>query len=498
MKILITLLAAVLMAACAAEEIDPNKIVKTVTLEKPRADESHYSYVPFEVPAGTTSLSLSYEYDKRDGKNRIELGLFDSRFSGKDSDKAGFRGWSGAVRERVFVAKDSASHGYEPGEIQPGTWYVILGRLAVEDPGVEVTIRIDLNEVDSEAKQAYSKEKARGFSHKTYEKFERLKTGELTWYAGDLHSHSYHSDGTWSVKGILDSASANHLDFVSITAHNTFTHQAEIEDLSEKYPNMLILGGQEVTTYGGHINVWGLSNGSWVDFRVLPFEEESAKRIAAEAEKLGGMASLNHPMMECGGCNWAYGKWENMPAVEIWNAVWDEQDEEALERWDELQLNYKRITGIGSSDSHQHPDEPSDYGTNRAIGSPTVFVGAKANTKEAIFEGIRNGKVFVAENSRRRMMLTADGKATIGDIVEAKYGDLIEFKYSLEGFENGSKFRLIANAQVAKEFLIYEENHQGVYKIYAHQDGFVRLEVRDHRDQLIGFSNPIHFRVKQQ
>ena len=115
----------------------------------------------------------------------------------------------------------------------------------------------------------------------------------------------------------------------------------------KNYPDILALKGQEVTTYGGHINVWGLSNGEWIDFRVPPQKEESAKQISSEAEKLGGIASINHPTMDCGGCNWTYGNWENMASVEIWNATWDSQDESALKLWDKLLQKGKIITAIG-------------------------------------------------------------------------------------------------------------------------------------------------------
>ncbi len=496
-KFLIALFAASLFFLTACEKAGRSHDFETsISIEKPTFDKSPYTYVPFEVPPNTKSISIGYEYEKDKGKNRIEFGVFDSGFSGKPSDKKGFRGWSGSVRDKVFIAEDSATNGYKSGEIEPGAWRIILGAAEVEDY-VDVKVFVDFNKVDEDARRQFEEESVRKFPIKKHEKVERLKTGELTWFAGDLHAHTVHSDGRWTVKGVLDSASANNLDFVSITAHNTFTHHREIETVKPEYPELTVINGEEVTTYGGHINVWGLPKNEWMDFRVFPSDKKSGAKIAKKAAGFGALASINHPKMDCGGCAWGYGEWDEIGAVEVWNAKWDEQDDVALTKWDDLLLNQKKVTGIASSDSHQHPSEPSDYPTNLAIGSPTVFVGAKENTTEAILEGIRKGKVFAAENSRRRMMLTANKISTIGDTVEAKHGDVIEFKYSVEGFENGSKLRIIANAQIAKEFLIYEEKYGGDYKIYATQDGYVRLEVRDHRDQLIGFTNPIQFVVKR-
>ncbi len=487
---------AILSVSCSHQNGNPNLFETSVWLQKSDLGEPNYIYVPFSVPANTKSISINYEYDKKDGKNQVDLGVFDNRFSGGEEDKKGFRGWSGVVRQFIFIAAESATHGYDPGNISPGKWTVILGLKSIEKSGVYVNLKIRFDEIDTKAKQQFDEENQREFSFTKNQRVERLETNDLTWFAGDLHTHTFDSDGRWSVKGILESARSNNLDFVSITDHNTFSHHADIEKEAGAFPNILVLRGEEVTTNGGHINVWGLPKGEWIDFRVTPNVEESAKKVAAEAEKFGALASINHPFMDCAGCRWSYGKWGNLEAVEIWNGKWDEQDQIALTEWDKLLLNGVKITGIASSDSHQRPEEKSDYPINLAIGEPTIFVGAKDKTLAAILDGIRNRKVFVADNSRRGIMLTADESATIGDTIEVPWGDTIAFKYTLSNFENGSKFWLVANGQVAKEYLIDDQKYTGEYNIYARQDGYVRLEVRNDRNEMLGFSNPIFFRVK--
>ncbi len=487
---------AIAFVSCRHQSGDPNLYETSVWLQKSDLGEPNYVYVPVEVPANTKSISISYEFDKKDGKNHVDLGVFDNRFSVGEEDKKGFRGWSGGVRESIFIAEESATHGYIHGNITPGKWSVILGLKSNDKSGVYVNLKIRFNEIDTKAKRQFDEENKREFSFKKNQKVERLTTDELTWFAGDLHTHTFHSDGRWSVKGILESGRSNNLDFVSITDHNTFSHHADVEKQASSFPDIVVLRGEEVTTNGGHINVWGLPKDEWVDFRVTPNVEASAKKVAAEAKKFGALASINHPYMDCAGCHWSYGKWGNLEAVEIWNGKWDEQDQIALREWDKLLLNGVKITGIASSDSHQTPEEKSDYPINLPIGEPTVFVAAKEKTLEGILDGIRNRKVFVADNSRRGIMLTANESATIGDTIEVPWGEQIAFKYTLSNFENGSKFWLVANGQVAKEFLIDDQNYAGEYNIYARQDGYVRLEVRNDRNEMVGFSNPIFFRVK--
>lgn len=491
------LLLTLLFASCGQKVEDSSVFQETVTLKRADAGMPNYHYVPFEVPAGVKSLSISYKYEKNKGKNKVELGVFDKRFSGDEKDKTGFRGWSGDVRETVFLAEDSATHGYMPGEIPPGKWYVILGLATLEKQSVDVALKISFNKIDEKAKQQFDEENQREFSFKKAEKVDRLKTGDLIWFAGDLHAHTFHSDGRWSVKGIFESANSNNLDFVSITDHNTFSHHADMDKIQKDFPEILAMRGEEVTTHGGHINVWGLPKNGWVDFRVAANVDESAVKVAAEADKLGALASINHPTMDCGGCNWTYGNWRKLAAIEVWNGKWDEQDEAALIEWDKLLSNGARITGIGSSDTHQRPEEPADYPVNLPIGAPTIFIAAIEKNQQSLLDGIRKGKVFVADNSRLKMMLTANETATIGDTVESEWGKIIAFKYSLKNFENGSKLWVIANAQIAKEFLIYDKNYEGEYNIYAKQGGYVRLEVRSPENRMLGFSNPIFFKVKE-
>lgn len=490
-------------AVSCTQSNNSNGFEKTIKFEKPKEGDFRYKYIPFEVPANTESISIIHEYDKKGGKNRIEFGIFDTKFSGEKTDKKGFRGWSGSVRDRVFIAKDSATHGYVAGEIESGKWNIILGLASVADEGVEVKLDIKFNQIDEKAEQQFEDEEKRTFSFKQNEKFERVKTGDLTWFAGDLHTHTFHGDGRWSVKGILESASSNNLDFVAITEHNTFTHHKEIKKESKDYPNILVLNGQEVTTYGGHINVWGLPTGEWIDFRVLPKKQESAQQISDEAEKFGAIASINHPTMDCGGCNWTYGDWENMVSVEIWNATWDKQDESALKQWDDMLQKGKMITAIGSSDSHQRPEEPSDYPTNLTIGEPTVFVGAEEKTKDILLEAIKNGKVFVAENSRRTIKFTA---TKLGNNTVVTIGDTLDFykdydsnfkysiKFSLNGFPNGSKVKLISSAGIVKEFRTNSKIFSGEHEVNSDKSNYFRLEVRSSEDKMLAFTNPIYVR----
>lgn len=288
------------------------EIQKTLIIPKPNTGDVRYAYVPFTVPPKTKSLTISYQYDKKGGQNTLDLGLFAPCEEKQDDKLCGFRGWSGGRRSTIFISETIATHGYVPGEIAAGEWRVILGIYKTAPEGVEVTVKVSLNQEDAAAKAERESEAAKAFNISRRERTLPLSSDGYIWYRGDLHTHTFHSDGNWTVNSIADYAYYNYLDFVSITEHNTHSAHAEITALKNKYKGLMVLRGEEVTTYGGHFNVWGLPFGRLIDFRVTPGDRTMLAQSTAEVRKLGIVASINHPTALCGGCSWTYGDWTEM------------------------------------------------------------------------------------------------------------------------------------------------------------------------------------------
>ena len=87
---------------------------------------SPWHYLPVEVPPGTGALRVELEYERADG-TVLDLGCF---------GPGGFRGWSGGARESFVIARDAATPGYLPGELEAGTWQVAIGVHRVPPDGV--------------------------------------------------------------------------------------------------------------------------------------------------------------------------------------------------------------------------------------------------------------------------------------------------------------------------------------------------------------------------
>ena len=153
------------------------------TLEERFASPWHY--LPVEVPPGTGALRVELDYDRADGAV-LDLGCF---------GPGGFRGWSGGARESFVIARDAATPGYLPGELEAGTWQVVIGVHRVPPDGVSWTVTA------STAPTAPPPPPPPPLRPPPRPPSRLLPALDgLTWLAGDLHAHTVHSDG-----GLTDS-----------------------------------------------------------------------------------------------------------------------------------------------------------------------------------------------------------------------------------------------------------------------------------------------------
>ncbi len=474
---------------------------KTVSIPRLNDGDKRYFYLAFEVPAKTKSLTLSYQYDKKDGTNVLDLGIFDSQFDETEQTLRGFRGWSGGRRNSIFIGENSATNGYAAGQIPAGTWRVVFGLYKVALGGAEVSVKVKFNDVDADLLNEPIAEENKSFTLPTLEKLPAPPTfGGYKWFRGDLHLHTFHSDGTWTIPMILNWASARNFDFVGITEHNTFSHHAKIDSISKNYKNLLVLRGEEVTTYGGHFNVWGLPSGEIVDFRVMPKDAKRLQTIVDGVRKLGLIASLNHPNALCGGCDWSYGDWQKMDSVEIWNGGWDTEDEAALKQWDELLQKGTRLTAIGSSDSHTPPLGANPPPNSRPIGFPTNHVGMKNLTQKDLFEAIRRGRVWIGglptDFNLEFSAMNQGKRLNIGETAQVS-DKTIRLDIKAENFPAGAIASLISNGRTLFSEAIKQSENSFSKVFDVEKDSYFRLEIRDADKKMLALTNPIYAQVKR-
>jgi hypothetical protein len=339
-----------------------------------------YLLLPFEVPPGLSRLTVSYEYSgavsaalPAGSGNVVDIGVFDPRgaavFQGH-----GFRGWSGSGRSEFTIGLADSTPGYLPGPIYPGTWHILLGLYHILPDGCDYRLTI----VGQPGEMQPPPEPAPLTAP--------VLSREARWYRGDLQSHTHHSDGTGSLADLAAAARARGLDFVAVTEHNTVSHLPYLAQAGGD--DLLLIPGQEITTYYGHANAWGIH--SWQEFRCR--DNDTMARIIDAVHAGGALFSVNHP--KDNGPAWEYSS--NLPfdCVEAWQGLWAANNHQSLDFWDGLLRRGRRVVAVGGSDKHVAPftGETSPYD----LGTPTTWVYAEELSAAGILGGIRAGHVFIS------------------------------------------------------------------------------------------------------
>jgi hypothetical protein len=336
MKIWMWLLALVIIPAFAKDA--------DVTLEGSftARDNETYREVGFDVPAEVTRLSLQFESDAKSRDASINLAV-------RDPNR--LRGWSGEIRPRVTIGEVDATPGYLPGPIASGRWILLVGAGRMpRDPPVKYTAKIWFE------RSGYA---FGGFSEHP------VRSGP-GWYRGDLHMHSGHSDGVCkSMRGVdvpcpvfptLAAARDAHLDFISLTDHNSTSQTQSLRELAPCFDDLLVIPGQEVSMFRGHANVFGPTK--TLDFNVGGARSPGFNHLLDEVEQTHGVISINHPGADC--CRWKMQDvdYRRVNAVEVINGgnlddTGSPEGRSSFPLWEELLNEGYRIAGISGSDNHE-------------------------------------------------------------------------------------------------------------------------------------------------
>lgn len=363
-----------------------------------------YLHLPFDVPPQTARIDVQYEYSAAigsdphlSGGNTVDIGIFDPR--GAQFHSPGFRGWSGSARQAFHIATDSATPGYLQGPIQPGTWSVCLGLYKVAPQGCDYQVTIQLTPAEHSS-SAVEFPPILKLSHAPVPAAQ-TRSG---WYKGELHCHTYHSDGDSAPIDVVRTAETLGLNFLAIMDHNTISHQVELNHIDTP---LILIPGYEVTTFNGHWNIWGDQN--WVDFRILTAEQMSG--AIQEAVKRGFLVSCNHPRPF--GPPWTFENVEGFHCVEVWNGPWPLLNEDCLVFWEAKLRSGKRLSAVGGSDCHFLTHEH-----HASLATPTTHIYCEgAPSAAALLDALRAGRAFISEAPQGPEIELRAGEAMMGDVV---------------------------------------------------------------------------------
>ena len=338
-----------------------------------KAGGPRYEYLPFELSAGTESVTISYSYTGDDGSSVIDLGLFEP--GPLTLGTPAFRGYSGGAQRTITVGRNHASPGLQ------------------DRTAARRHVARDAGHVQGRARRRRRRgPDQRGESEDRAARDWRLRRAEEApcaadstrrsrqWYSGALHLHTTHSDGTLTPRARSPTPPAPPAS-TSSSSPITTTRRTRREPMPA---SPLHIVGEEVTTPGGHANVWGLPEGAWIDFRVSPTDPGAADAIngfVAAAHQAGALVRDQPSVRQLRRA--APG---SRPFRTIWTAWRSGTNEKGPQR------RRRSRSGIAccAPDAASRRSAPATgIGCRRRSASAAVRVFATALTEPAILDGIR-------------------------------------------------------------------------------------------------------------
>jgi hypothetical protein len=346
-------------------------------------------------------------------------------------------------------------------------------------------------------------------------------TGGGTWLAGDLHCHTVYShdvyggpgdDNTdideaytlgWEPSGQIQIAELRALDFLAITDHNDVR---ALTDDGYKSSKLTLIPGYEHSLSHGHAGCLGISQKLDIDTSA----DAGALALRDAVHALGGTFILNHPFYDNG---WGYTPAVRPDSIEVWNIGWPyrhiapktlgmpvppepavSDNYRSLPYWERSFLATGKMPATGGSDNHYRATTAV-----QGVGQPTTWVYAADRSWQAILDGIKAGRTFVAAEPPLmggiQIDLTATSGATtwmVGDTVPASAGSVKVVARVLNAPAHSLRFIVDGKYGVYKHVLLPDQTF-GI-TVNAARVNRVRVEVAIAPKYWMGaLTSPIYF-----
>jgi hypothetical protein len=364
----------------------------------------------------------------------------------------------------------------------------------------------------------------------------------LGWISGDLHQHTFYSDGTDSVENVLLSNISAGLYYGFLSDHNTALGLSEWSQGQNLVANVDKDGNKrffntyeavEITTEFGHYQSIGAGI-TFDQYEVVLREIERVKRgqekddiikdkityIANEIKRAGGVAQINHPYSPS---TMGFNYWdiaEHFDTIEIWNGVYVpadgryettptsySQNYRAKLKWFELLNEVKNggkfFPATGGTDNH---DTASPYRNTGEIvvnnindyaklyqkygkysGQPTTYLQIDGEvTLEKTLNAIRKGNSFIT-----------NGPMVIADIDGKIYGETValdratKLNINLFNRDGLEQLKIIKNGEVMQSIDLSGSYYNESIDLNGLNSGdWILLEVLG-KDIYYALTNPI-------
>lgn len=303
----------------------------------------------------------------------------------------------------------------------------------------------------------------------------------MKWHAAELHCHTLHSDGKFTVEGLMEAAAQEEYSCIALTDHNTLSGCPEIT-AERKERTLPMIPGIEWTTFFGHMTV--LNCRKYVDWRyAVP---DTIDRYVEEIKRSGGLVGIAHPFVlgspMCTGCYWDFKvqAWENIDYLEVWSEDFPSlraSNYRSVLLWNRLLDEGYRIAPVYGRDWHGPEDESSPRACTY-LGAPEPERGRF--DEESALSALRSGHTAVTMGPLVLFRCEQDGKeAYPGDEITAGRETMISFEVDYEGRKKIwqrydcriEKFRLVGYGGKT----IQEVSANGAFR-FLPERGWIRAE----------------------
>ena len=318
---------------------------------------------------------------------------------------------------------------------------------------------------------------------------------KLKWYPCELHCHTIHSDGDFTVSELIETSKERGLKGICLTDHNTYSGREE----TKKEKELAILQGIEWTTYFGHMLVLGADR--FVEWRDAVPEniDEKMKQVHAA----GGLVGIAHPYQLgtpiCTGGRWDF-KVKDFSLVnymEIWSEgepLMNSPNLRARAWWHQLLSEGFRIAPTMGRDWHRKE-------RNKRKGACTYLLcEGDELTSKGVKDAIQKGRTSVSAGPL--FYFETDKGETVGDEIEE--GErTFKFTVDSERFDAfGFDYEVVPerivlytdNLKAAAECKINEEIRTTLNKGYYTAELYGRIG--DDENELIAFTAPLYVKEK--
>ena len=304
----------------------------------------------------------------------------------------------------------------------------------------------------------------------------------ITYLPVELHTHTNHSDGSYTVTELVKKAKKFGYSAIFLSDHNTIS---PYEEVINKHLNKIlpVFKGVEWTTFYGHMVILGCNVMSDWTKATKDNMDECIAEIKKEEDVVIGIAhpyAIGNPI--CTGCHWEFNvkNWDNIDYIEIYNSA-NPQDvfwnEDAYLMWTrKINAGYK-IACTSGRDWHRDPRDNDNI--------PLTYLGidGELNQTNAV-KAIKKGRVYTSLGPVLDIKINVDGnEVNLGDTIESNKQVDINIKV-LKPVMNSQfdiEVELLRFYNSPKDFMDINIEYDDENQIrFISEKGFFRFEILGH------------------